>query len=207
MDRAPTARAPYGRPSLYDPFADAFAASRPEPWPEVTAFLDELPDDPGLRVLDLGCAHGRHMRDRAWDVGLDGSRALLGLNPHRGRLVQGALLPTPFRDACFDAVVCVAVVHHLMTAERRLAACREVLRVARPGAPVLLSGWRHDQGRFEEGPQDVEVPFTDGDGVQHLRPYHLVAEGELAGLMEKAGASGVEERAVRGNRWVRGRAP
>lgn len=192
-------------PRLYDRFADAFVAARSGPWPQAARFVESLPAD--ARCLDVGCAHGRHMR-RA-DVGVDPSRGLLLRNARRdgGRLAQGLLPVLPFRDGAFDAALCVAVVHHLLAADDRLRAVREVLRVARAGAPVLLSCWRHDQPRFEAGPADVEVDFTDRDGTKHARAYHLFGPGELEGLLGDAGARRVEEWAVEGNRWARAEAP
>lgn len=192
-------------PSLYDRFADAFVRARPTPWAEAERFVQALP--PEARCLDVGCAHGRHMR--RGDVGCDPSRRLLAQNVRRGegRLLQGALPALPFRDGAFDAVLCLAVLHHLPDGDARRAAAREVLRVARPGGRVLFSCWRHDQERFEEGPADVEVPFTGLAGGKHARPYHLFGPGELAGLLEEAGAARVKEWAVEGNRWARAEVP
>lgn len=190
-------------PTLFDRFASRFAETRREPWVQVTAFVAALPDD--ARVLDLGCANGRHMDDRT--VGLDASRRLLEENPHRDRVVQGLVEETPFADGTFDAVICIAVLHHFQDYGDRAAVLDEIVRVARSGAPVLLSCWRHDQERFEDGPKDVEVPFTDEDGVEHLRPYHLFEPGELPGHLEKAGISGSLGWSDERNHWARGTIP
>lgn len=190
-------------PTLFDRFADRFAETRQEPWAQVTSFLDEL--GPGARTLDLGCANGRHMDDRT--VGLDASRRLLEQNPHRDRLVQGLVEATPFPDDAFEAVICIAVLHHFQDYGDRKAVLEEIVRVGRSGAPVLLSCWRHDQERFEDGPQDVDVPFTDETGEQHERPYHLFAPGELAGHLQKAGITGPLGWSSGQNHWARGRVP
>lgn len=187
-------------PTLFDRFATRFAETRQDPWVQVTAFVSALPDD--ARVLDLGCANGRHMDDRT--VGLDASRRLLDENPHRDRLVQGLVEQTPFPDDAFDAVLCIAVLHHFQDYADRAAVLDEIVRVARSGAQVLLSCWRHDQERFEDGPKDVEVPFTDEEGVEHLRPYHLFAPGELPGHLQKAGIEGSLGWSDEQNHWARG---
>ena len=37
----------------------------------------------------------------------------------------------PYRDECFDAVVSIAVIHHIATTERRVRAIRELARILR----------------------------------------------------------------------------
>lgn len=190
-------------PRLFDRFADRFAETRQDPWIQVDAFLDDLPPD--ARILDLGCANGRHMDPRS--IGLDASRRLLWNNPHDGRVVLGLVESTPFPDDAFDAVLCIAVLHHFQGHDDRRAVLEETVRVARSGAPLLLSCWRHDQERFEDGPQDVDVPFTDRDGDEHMRPYHLFQPDELAEHLREVGIAGPVGWSAGLNHWVRGRVP
>ena len=46
-------------------------------------------------------------------------------------------LSLPFRDSSIDAVLSIAVIHHIATAERRVHALRELSRVLR----VSVSNW------------------------------------------------------------------
>jgi tRNA (uracil-5-)-methyltransferase TRM9 len=72
-------------------------------------------------------------------------------------------LALPCRACCCDAVLCVAVVHHLSSVVRRVAAVRELARVLRPGGRLLLAVWALEQPRFAaaaaQGVQDVLVPW------------------------------------------------
>jgi len=54
-------------------------------------------------------------------------------------------LNLPFRDESLDAVLSVAVIHHVATAERRVRALRELARVVRVGGRVMISVWAMEQ--------------------------------------------------------------
>ncbi len=56
-------------------------------------------------------------------------------------------LQLPYKSGLFDAIICIAVIHHLSTEERRLAALREMLRVLRSGGHVLAYVWAMEQDR------------------------------------------------------------
>jgi ubiquinone/menaquinone biosynthesis C-methylase UbiE len=51
----------------------------------------------------------------------------------------------PFRDASCDAVISIAVLHHLTTAARRKNAVKELVRVTRPEGKVLVTVWAFEQ--------------------------------------------------------------
>ena len=54
-------------------------------------------------------------------------------------------LRLPYRADLFDAVICIAVIHHLSTEERRIAALRELTRILRPGGRLLVYVWAMEQ--------------------------------------------------------------
>jgi tRNA (uracil-5-)-methyltransferase TRM9 len=87
-------------------------------------------------------------------------------------LVASAL-QLPFPEASFDCLICVAVVHHLSSSARRLAALREMLRVLKPGAAAVVTVWAREgaKGRKHclqelagscsgDEPGDAMVPWT-----------------------------------------------
>ncbi|XP_063916101.1 uncharacterized protein Fid isoform X2 [Zophobas morio] len=74
-------------------------------------------------------------------------------------------LALPFRDESLDAVLSVAVVHHLATTERRICALRELARVLRIGGRLIISVWAMEQSHRKFESQDVLVPWH--------RPKHL----------------------------------
>ena len=54
-------------------------------------------------------------------------------------------LSLPFRDDSIDAVLSVAVIHHIAPAERRARALQELARVIRVGGRVMISVWAMEQ--------------------------------------------------------------
>ncbi|NXJ42712.1 ALKB8 protein, partial [Ciconia maguari] len=54
-------------------------------------------------------------------------------------------LSVPIRSGSCDACISIAVIHHFSTAERRLAAIRELARLLRPGGMALIYVWAMEQ--------------------------------------------------------------
>lgn len=66
-----------------------------------------------------------------------------------------------FRSNAFDVCLCIAVLHHLSTAERRLLGLRELVRITRPGGLVLVYVWALEQeAKKVKKNQLKEVDFT-----------------------------------------------
>jgi len=104
------------------------------------AITRHLDPRPGLRLLDLGCGTGSWARAfRRWWPGVD----VVAVEPSAAMreravfepVVAGHAGAVPLADASVDAVWLSTVVHHVPDLE---AAAREVRRVLRPGAPVLI---------------------------------------------------------------------
>ncbi len=197
--------------ATYERIAEPFSITRNEPWPEVLQFIREIPDC--ARVLDLGCGNGRGVPaliERGLHVvGLDFSRSLLllarkrptGADVNRAHWIEGEAGAIPLRGGCVDAVLCVAVLHHLPTRTDRIAALDEIRRVLVPRGRVFVSVWALDQPRFRKLTEsqkdrstvsrgDIGVPWTMPDGTVIPRYYHLFREGELEELIIESGLHG-----------------
>jgi ubiquinone/menaquinone biosynthesis C-methylase UbiE len=53
----------------------------------------------------------------------------------------------PYRSGVFDAAISIAVLHHLSSHQRRLAALTEMLRILRVGGKLLVYVWAQEQGK------------------------------------------------------------
>lgn len=156
---------------VWETLAESFDQTRTKPWETVRAFLAELPAS--SRVLDAGCGNGRHsvlIQETGHRlVGMDLSRKLVAIartkvDSATPGWIEGAIEKLPFKDASFDAVTAIAVLHHVRGQRQRVAVLRELARVVRPGGRILLSVWARDQPRF--GPGKEPVLPTDGRPVE-----------------------------------------
>lgn len=135
--------------AVYASVTQHFSDTRRSPWPTVRGFLGAV--RPGDLVLECGCGNGRNLQalaEGAFAVGLDYCLPLLELARaanNKPDYAQGDALSLPFADGTFSHVVCVAVVHHFASGERRLACLRELLRCASPGGRVLVTAWAVEQ--------------------------------------------------------------
>lgn len=109
------------------------------------AILRHLPDEGGLRLLDVAIGDGVYTNwlPSDWSiVGLDVSTAQLAncgtRNANRDdlRLILGEAESMPFHDHKFDAVLSIGGFNHFNDPE---GALREMVRVAKPGARIVVS--------------------------------------------------------------------
>ena len=211
--------------SVYERSAPHFSSTRYKPWPLVAAFLHAQP--PGSVGLDVGCGNGKYLgvNPHVAILGSDRSAALVGLARERaweGRpsddAGNGATpaavaseavavadgLALPFRTGAggsgggVDFVICVAVVHHLSTRERRVEGVRALLECLRDSAgKALVYVWALEQGNSRRGwdegaDQDQLVPWvmktkkprpkakkSVGDGSEQEAP--VTGEGQADG--------------------------
>jgi ubiquinone/menaquinone biosynthesis C-methylase UbiE len=106
--------------------------------------LRHLPTTPGLHLLDVAIGDGVYLDwlPRDWRIlGVDISRSQLDACRRRasGRpvwLMQGEAEELPLESARFDAVLSIGAFNYFNDPEGSL---REMVRVARPGAPIVVS--------------------------------------------------------------------
>ncbi|GLC44949.1 hypothetical protein PLESTM_001668100 [Pleodorina starrii] len=210
---------------VYDAIAPHFSATRFAIWPKVRSFIESLP--PGGVVADVGCGNGKYFgvrRDLAV-LGSDISAGLAevaaqrlhppGLPPSASPPAADALvadaLRLPYRPASADGALCIAVLHHLSSARRRVRLLRQLLRVLRPaggsggsdggggGGRALVTVWATEQ----EDPAKTtakwtRIPAPDGGGAAAAaaaaggggRPE--AADGAQGGAASEAASASVE---------------
>ncbi|KAL2265660.1 hypothetical protein VTJ83DRAFT_6760 [Remersonia thermophila] len=172
---------------VYEAIAPHFSATRYKPWPAVASFLHAQP--PGALGLDVGCGNGKYLgvNTDVFMLASDRSPSLIRLARERCGLTRpdapaaGAVsdllvadgLSLPFRERAADFAICVAVIHHLSTRQRRQDAIRQLLRcVDAPRGKVLVYVWALEQGTSRRGwdqggEQDLLVPWVLKAQHQH----------------------------------------
>lgn len=117
-------------------------------WHRVKGFLDALPL--GTLLADVGSGDGKYfgVNPNIVSMGCDRSIKLLEVSrePHHETFCCDAVT-LPFRSNAFDATLCIAVLHHLSSVDRRYAVISELVRITRPGGRVMLQAWAYEQGK------------------------------------------------------------
>jgi alkylated DNA repair protein alkB family protein 8 len=81
----------------------------------------------------------------------------------RPAVVVADCMHVPLRTNSCDAAICIAVMHHLSTPQRRKRCIEELARIVKPGGLVNVQAWAMDQeedSRRRFAANDVFVPFN-----------------------------------------------
>ena len=162
----------------------------------ITVDFSRLSAKPGDRILDIGCGSGRHTAEayRQNRVHVTGADLVLEdlvsarerlifhdrLGEHGGgtwNLAAADVTDLPFSDACFDIVICSEVLEHIPHHE---LAIRELVRILKPGQPLVISVPRYLPERICWMLSDDYVNANQG----HVRIYD---KKELIDLLVRAG--------------------
>ena len=167
----------------------------------ITVDFKRLPLKPGDKILDMGCGEGRHTAKASefsgtLCVGSDRSHddlvtAAEKLNFHhqlisdpRGKwtLARSDIGQLPFKDRCFDGVICSEVMEHIPGEEMAL---KELVRVLKPGGTLVVT-----VPRF--WPETLcwilsrEYHHTPGGHIRIYHKYELIRQVRRQGMLFKA---------------------
>ncbi|XP_040574740.1 tRNA (carboxymethyluridine(34)-5-O)-methyltransferase alkbh8 [Lepeophtheirus salmonis] len=134
--------------SVYENIAGHFSDTRHKPWPKVMDFLNSC--NPYGTLIDVGCGNGKYFGHHPGmlQIGCDYSFGLLQIVKERSfEGVRCDCLKLPFRSNLADAIISIAVIHHLSTWERRRDALAEMIRVLKVGGRVLIYAWAKEQNK------------------------------------------------------------
>jgi SAM-dependent methyltransferase len=174
--------------NVYNTIAKEFSETRYRPWSCVEDFLDSV--KPGSIIGDIGCGNGKNMKYRkdCENYGCDFSQGLVDICKSNGlNTIYGDVLDIPFETDSFDYTICIAVIHHLSTIEKRQKAIEEIMRVTKKGGKALILVWALEQpenSRRKFTKQDNMVSWKDKRGnLLGERYYYVFKKDELEGLV------------------------
>ena len=157
--------------NVYNSIASHFNVTRAYNWSWITEYINKLPQD--SKVLDIGCGTGRNMLyENIEFTGVDTSKEFIKICLSKGlNAVEGDMCNLPLESERYDAILSIASFHHLSTNDRRLKALKEMNRVLKCGATLLLSVWSFKQ------PEKTKRKFDKyGDNIVKWNKYNDVFE-------------------------------
>ncbi|KAF6215011.1 hypothetical protein GE061_009759 [Apolygus lucorum] len=131
---------------VYENISDHFSRTRHKPWPAILDLVKSL--KPGSVVLDVGCGNCKYFgfSSQTYEIGSDHSFGLLTISRERGfQAVRSNCLSLPFKNSTVDCLLCIAVIHHLSSRDRRIQSIKEMLRVLTSSGQALIYVWAKDQ--------------------------------------------------------------
>ena len=190
--------------AVYDAIAPHFSATRFAVWPAVRRFVESL--RPGSIVADVGCGNGKYFGIRK-DIFTAGSDRSSGLATVANRRLYPPGLPIserpladmlvadglklPYRHSSCDAVLCIAVLHHMASVERRIALLQQLLDVLVPGGRALVTVWATEQENMKKVAKWEPLTATGETEVSkndYLVPWHLPMHRMEAAAAASSGA-------------------
>ena len=169
---------------VYNSIASSFDNTRYRPWTCVEEFLDTIPKD--SIIGDIGCGNGKNMlyKDDCLNYGCDFSESLVNICLQKGlNVICGDILNIPYKTESFDYTICIAVIHHLSTVEKRKKAIEELERVTKKGGKILVLVWAFEQEDDSRRKFTIQDNFVDWrDKQQNLlgkRYYYVFQKNEL----------------------------
>ena len=177
--------------NTYTHIAKHFSATREKIWPSVIDFYKKLENN--SLILDAGCGNGKNMyRDDCYYTGADACIPFLEemISKKTKDYIGINVKMLPFKNATYDYVLSVAVLHHIYSYEDRVGCIQEMIRVTRPGGKIFISVWsknkNHDYG-------DTFIDWTlqkkysrENTSKIYKRYYHLFKLTEIETLIKDA---------------------
>lgn len=189
---------------MYDEIGTHFSRTRQKTygngkssnWIITDTYLSKL--KPGQSVLDIGCGNGKLVSGlpKGIDyIGTDFSNILLDeankLYPKQKFVYGDVVDPKHWEGlAKYDAIFCVAVLHHIPARDQQLYVLKQVKKHLKKGGFLYLTVWNLWQEKFLQYQIDdhFEVPYN-----KHWKRYCVAYDIQtLTDLMSEAGMS-VEE--------------
>jgi len=192
---------------VYNTIANEFSNTRYRPWTCVEEFLDNIPKK--SLIGDIGCGNGKNMlyRSDCHNYGCDFSQELVKICLKKDlNVITGDVLNIPFKDNLFDYTICIAVIHHLSTEEKRNKSIQELIRITKPGGKIMILVWAFEQESDSRRQFLTQENFVDWkDKYKNLlgkRYYYVFKENELEGLINLNNCKIIKKFYERGNHGI-----
>ena len=176
---------------VYEKIAKHFSDTRVYKWSWVNDFLESL--ETNSLVYDLGCGNGRNMLYNNINfIGIDNCKNFISICKEKKlNVINSNITNIPLNNNSADAIMCIAVFHHLYTRENRLKALLEMKRLIKSGGKILLSVWSIKQPKktrrtFNNYGNNI-VLYNTNNGKIYERFYYIFDIDEIKKLFRDVG--------------------
>jgi ubiquinone/menaquinone biosynthesis C-methylase UbiE len=134
--------------NVYESIATHFDNTRSYKWSWVNEFLNSLKAN--SIIYDIGCGNGRNMINNNSKnfifTGIDNCEKFVTLCKSKNlNVINANMTAIPLKSNSADAILCIAVFHHLENKENRVNALLEMKRLIKIGGKIMLSVWSINQ--------------------------------------------------------------
>lgn len=178
---------------VYEKIANHFSHTRVYSWSWITEFLENIHSkNENSLIYDLGCGNGRNMNFKNLKfIGIDNCENFINICKCKNlNVIKSEITNTQLPSNSADAIICIAVIHHLVSEENRLRALLEIKRLIKPGGKILLSVWSINQPkktRRNFKSYGNNIVLWNNYGESYERYYYIFKIDELKSLIKKAG--------------------
>tara|TARA_B100000963_G_C22637429_1_gene678360 strand:+ start:4215 stop:4877 length:663 start_codon:yes stop_codon:yes gene_type:complete len=186
---------------VYNKISKHFDQTRYHTWPKIKEFTNKF--NKNSMIGDIGCGNGRNcnLRDDCIYHGYDNCEGFVNLCKEKNiTCKKSSILNIDCSNNVYDYCMCIAVIHHLSTEERRIKAIQELIRITKKGGKILIYVWAKEQKKFKMyDEKDIMVPwnlqkkYSQNETNLYYRYYHLFEKRELENLIENCGLNIVIE--------------
>jgi len=178
---------------VYEKIAAHFSNTRVYSWSWIIEFLEEISlKNENSLIYDLGCGNGRNMKFKNLNfIGIDNCQNFINICKSKNlNVIKSEITNTQLPSNSADAIICIAVLHHLVSEENRLRALLEIKRLIKSGGKILLSVWSINQPKktrrnFKSYGNNIVLWNSCGESYE--RYYYIFKIDELKKLINKAG--------------------
>ena len=179
--------------NVYENIANHFNNTRAYTWPWIDDFLNKL--KLYSNVYDIGCGNGRNMLKKNFHfIGIDNCVNFVKICKKKNlNVINANMTKIPLQNNSADAIICIAVLHHLANEESRINALLEMKRLIKQNGKILLSIWSINQPqktrrKFNSFGNNI-VLWNNNQGMVFERYYYIFKLEEINKLFKKVGLS------------------
>jgi SAM-dependent methyltransferase len=166
----------------YNIIAKEFDDTRYCKWNSVKLFLDSLSNY--SLIADIGCGNGKYMKynpNNFQYIGIDTCINLLNIIQNKDTILGNAL-SLPYRNESFDAIISIAVFHHIFHDSDKIIFIKELLRILKINGKIHITVWADNlikKNMKNLGNSNFLIPWKN----KHLRFYHLFNINEIQNIL------------------------